>query len=183
MIFNKKKYISTHLKIPEAVQIEKKNNFLVFSGPLGKSKLNLKRIDSSGEAAISILSNDQKINIITLSKSLNGLIKTLITNKIQGVSRGFLIYLKIVGIGYRVTLDANKLILKLGYSHDILYKLPNSVKAFLLDPSLFCLFGIDKNQITQIAAKIRDLRKPSVYKGKGIRFLNEQIVLKTGKRK
>ena len=104
-------------------------------------------------------------------------------NKIQGVSRGFLLYLKIIGIGYRVLLQNNKLIFKLGYSHDIIYKLPSSIKVFLMDPTLFCLFGIDKNQITQIAAKLRGLRKPSVYKGKGIRLLNETIALKIGKRK
>ena len=103
----------------------------------------------------------------------------------QGISRGFLIYLKIVGIGYRANLLENiqTLFLKLGYSHDIIYKIPSSIRVFLLVPTLICLFGVDKNQITQIAAQIRKLRGPTVYKGKGIRILNEKVVLKAGKRK
>ena len=101
----------------------------------------------------------------------------------EGISRGFLIYLKIVGIGYRAHLEQNTLFLKLGYSHDIIYNIPSSIKIFLLDPTLLCLFGIDKNQLTQIASNLRKLRKPSVYKGKGIRLLNEKINIKTGKRK
>jgi len=178
-----KKYIPITIKIPDIVKVKKLNHFLIFSGPLGNSKLNLKKMDNFGSIAIRVLENENIIEVITISKSLNGLLKTLIINKIQGVSRGYLIYLKIIGIGYRASIQQDKLILKLGYSHDILYKLPTSIKAFLIDPTLFCLFGIDKNQITQIAAKIRNLRKPSVYKGKGIRLINEQIPLKAGKRK
>lgn len=183
MDLNKHKYIHTSLKIPENVTIEKNHEFLIFSGPLGKTKLNLKKIDVFGSAAVFISQEKKTLEILTLSKSFNGLLKTLVLNKIQGVSRGFLLYLKIIGIGYRVLLQNNKLIFKLGYSHDIIYKLPSSIKVFLMDPTLFCLFGIDKNQITQIAAKLRGLRKPSVYKGKGIRLLNETIALKIGKRK
>ena len=73
--------------------------------------------------------------------------------------------------------------LKLGYSHDIIYKIPSSIKLFLLDPTLICFFSVDKNQVTQIAAKIRNLRRPSAYKGKGIRLINEKILLKQGKKK
>ena len=69
------------------------------------------------------------------------------------------------------------------FRSDIVYKIPSSIRVFLLDPTLLCLFGIDKNQITQIAAQIRNLRRPTVYKGKGIRLLNEKILLKAGKRK
>ena len=99
------------------------------------------------------------------------------------MTRGFLIYLKIIGIGYRASLNNNTLLLKLGYSPDIIYQIPQSIKLFLLDPTVICLFGIDKNQITQIAAKIRHLRRPSVYKGKGIRLINEKILVKQGKKK
>ena len=98
-------------------------------------------------------------------------------------SHNFLIYLKIVGIGYRAHLEKNSLFFKLGYSHDIIYNIPESVKIFLVDPTLLCIFGIDKNQVSQIASKLRNLRKPSVYKGKGIRFIDEKIKIKAGKRK
>jgi large subunit ribosomal protein L6 len=177
-----KQYLS-EIKIPENIKIERKDNLLFFSGPLGYTVLNLQKTDPHGCSALSINKDSTKLKLITNSKSYHGLLKSLIQHKIQGMNRGFLIYLKIVGIGYRAHLENNTLFFKLGYSHDVLYKVPTSIRVFLLDPTLICLFGIDKNQVTQIAAKLRDLRKPSVYKGKGIRLLNENIFLKTGKRK
>ena len=180
---NIKKQYEITIKIPENITLEKKENSLLFSGPLGNSSINFKKIDPMGLCGISLNLNNQELKFITHSKSFYGLFKTLIENKLQGVSRGFLIYLKIIGIGYRAHLENNTLYLKLGYSHDIIYKMPSSIKIFLLEPTLICLFGIDKNQITQVAAKIRDLRRPSVYKGKGIRLAQENIILKAGKRK
>jgi large subunit ribosomal protein L6 len=179
---NQKQY-NSEIKIPENISIKLQNNLLFFSGPLGSTVLNLTKIDPLGSSGLKIDKNSNTLTLITATKSFHGLLTSLIQNKIQGMSRGFLIYLKIVGIGYRAHLEKNNLFLKLGYSHDILYKIPSSIKIFLLDPTLICLFGIDKNQVTQIAAKLRDLRKPSVYKGKGIRLLDEKIFLKTGKRK
>lgn len=178
-----KKYYQTIIKIPQGVTVKKNNNILIFSGPLGTTKLNLQKIDPIGIGSIFLDIQKNTLKIRTLSKSFFGLFKNLLQNKLQGVSRGFLVYLRIVGIGYRAHIENKTLFMKLGYSHDILYKIPESVRIFLLEPTLLCLFGIDKNQITQVAAKIRQLRKPSVYKGKGIRLLNEKIVLKAGKRK
>lgn len=178
-----KKYYQTMIKIPQGVTVKKNNNILLFSGPLGTTILNLQKIDPIGIGSIFLDIQNNNLQIRTLSKSFFGLFKSLLQNKLQGVSRGFLVYLRIVGIGYRAHIENKTLFMKLGYSHDILYKIPESVRIFLLEPTLLCLFGIDKNQITQVAAKIRQIRKPSVYKGKGIRLLNEKIVLKAGKRK
>lgn len=204
-----KKQYSAVINIPDNVDIKKIDNILYFQGPLGKTALHLKKIDPKGLAGVLIQTNENKssaVKIITTSKAFYGLLKSIIYNKLQGVSRGFLIYLKIVGIGYRANLVQNEsskffdlnqrskinsikiepnqtLFLKLGYSHDIVYKIPPSIRVFLLDPTLISLFGVDKNQITQIAAQIRNLRRPTVYKGKGIRLLNENILLKAGKRK
>ena len=179
----KQKNYTFQIKIPENVTVKKEANILFFSGPLGSTGINLEKIDPTGSNSISINTNSSTLNILTSSKSSLGLLKKIILNKIQGITRGFLIYLRIVGIGYRAHLEKNTLFLKLGYSHDIIYNVPSSIKIFLLEPTLLCLFGIDKNQLTQIATKLRSLRKPSVYKGKGIRLLNEKINLKTGKRK
>lgn len=170
-------------QIPQKVTIEKKGDLLKFSGPLGSTYLNLNKIDPNGLGGISLNSNKNQLELLSPSKSFFGLFKKLIENKIRGITRGFLVYLKIIGIGYRASLQDENLVLKLGYSHDILYKIPSSVRLFLIEPTVICLFGIDKNQITQIATKIRDLRKPSVYKGKGIRLINEKILLKQGKKK
>ena len=179
----KQKNYITEIQIPENVFVSKQQDTLVFSGPLGSTAINLKKIDPFGSTGISLNQNATCISLITDSKSYQGLLKKIFLNKIQGVTRGFLLYLKIVGIGYRASLQNNTLLLKLGYSHDLMYNIPPSIKIFLIDSTLLCLFGIDKNQVTQIASNLRKLRKPSVYKGKGIRLLNEKIQIKTGKRK
>ena len=176
-----KKNYTFEIIIPENISIKKQNTTLVFSGPLGTTGIDLKKIDPTGLSAIFL--TETSLKILTPSKSYAGLFKKIFLNKIQGVTRGFLIYLKIVGIGYRAYLEKNSLFFKLGYSHDSIYNIPDSVKIFLVDPTLLCIFGVDKNQVSQIASKLRNLRKPSVYKGKGIRFLDEKIHLKTGKRK
>lgn len=170
-------------QIPDKVIIEKKHNLLKFSGPLGSTYLNLKKIDPTGLGGISFNNEKKQLELLSPSKSFFGLFKKLIENKIIGVTRGFLIYIKIIGIGYRASLQNGHLFLKLGYSHDIIYKIPSSIKLFLLDPTLVCFFSVDKNQVTQIAAKIRNLRRPSAYKGKGVRLINEKILLKQGKKK
>lgn len=170
-------------QLPETVIIEKQNNLLKFSGPLGSSSLNLTKIDPHGLGGICLSLEKRQLELISPSKAFFGLFKKLLENKMRGVTRGFLVYLKIRGIGYRATLTTTHLLLKLGYSHDIVYKIPSSVQLFLIDPTVICVFGLDKNQITQIAAKIRNLRRPSVYKGKGIRFINEKILVKQGKKK
>lgn len=179
----KQKTYTLEIQFPENVNIERNQDILVFSGPLGSTGIHLKKVDPLGSSALLIQKDLRSIRIITQSKASQGLLKKLFLNKIQGVTRGFLVYLKIIGIGYRASLQKNTLSLKLGYSHDLLYNLPESIKIFLLDPTLLCLFGIDKNQVTQVASKLRALRKPSAYKGKGIRLLDEKIALKTGKRK
>nr|YP_009720817.1 ribosomal protein L6 [Chlorella vulgaris]QGN75006.1 ribosomal protein L6 [Chlorella vulgaris]USG56565.1 ribosomal protein L6 [Chlorella vulgaris] len=170
-------------QLPETVIVEKKDHVLHFYGPLGKNYINLNKADPRGLGAISLNSEKNQLELLSSCKSFFGLFQKLIENKIKGVTRGFLIYLKIVGIGYRASLNQNTLLLKLGYSHDLIYTIPSSIKVFLLDSTLICLFGLDKNQTTQIAAKIRNLRRPSAYKGKGIRLVNEKVLVKQGKKK
>ena len=187
------------INLPENVKIEKKDETLFISGPLGITELNLKKLDPNGIGAISLEKKQENNNFSTLVENKNdklffctnckaffGLVSSLIKNKIYGVTRGFLVYIRIVGVGYRAQLEGletQSLSLKLGFSHDIKFKLPFSIRAFLLEPTLICIYGIDKNQVTQIACKIRQIKVPSVYKGKGIRFLNENINLKAGKRR
>ena len=122
----------------------------------------------------------------TNCKSFFGCVSSIIQNKIYGVTRGFLIYIRIIGVGYRAQLQGIEnqiLYLKVGFSHDIKFEVPKAVRAFLLEPTLICLYGVDKNQLTQTASKIKKIKIPSVYKGKGIRLVNEKIILKTGKKR
>jgi len=103
----------------------------------------------------------------------------------QGVTKGFYVQLRIVGIGYRAALspDGRTLTLKLGHSHDCAYALPPSLRAVVPEPTLVGLWGLDKNQVTQAAANVIALRRPSPYKGKGVRVEGTSVKLKPGKRK
>lgn len=120
-----------------------------------------------------------------------GILNSIYLQRISGVSRGYLTYLRVVGIGFRVFFHSKKentnlgnmLTFKLGFSHLVKVQIPNSIQVFLPEPTLICLYGLDKNQVTQIAAKIQQIKKPSVYKGKGIRLLDVPVRLKTGKKK
>ena len=188
------------INLPENVKIERRKKSLFISGPLGFTELNLKKLDPNGIGAISLEKNENINNLATLmptktthkllfctnSKAFFGCVSSLIQNKIHGVTRGFLVYIRIIGVGYRAQLegfDKQHLYLKLGFSHDIKFELPKSIRAFLLEPTLICIYGIDKNQVTQTASKIKQIKVPSVYKGKGIRLAHETIYLKAGKRR
>ena len=115
------------------------------------------------------------------------ILKKMVSNKIQGVSSGFALTLKIKGVGFRVKKiqrgEKQSLVFKMGYSHQVEYQLPESVFAFVFGQTVFCLFGLNKNQVSQVAHKIQEIRQPDIYKGKGIRFANQEVRVKEGKRK
>ncbi|MBE0661937.1 MAG: 50S ribosomal protein L6 [Bacteroidales bacterium] len=118
-------------------------------------------------------------------KSMHGLYRSLIWNMVKGVSEGFKITQELVGVGYKVTNNGNVLELALGYSHNIVMELPEEIKVQTItergkNPTII-LECADKQLIGQVAAKIRSLRKPEPYKGKGIRFAGEEIRKKAGK--
>jgi len=120
------------------------------------------------------------------AKRARSLIKTicsLIKNEILGVSQGYLLHLDIVGIGYKVTINKQLLYFKLGFSHKIKYELPDNVRAFSTKANHLCLYSISWSMLKQTAAKIKALKNPEPYKGKGIRYRGEIINLKIGKRK
>lgn len=117
------------------------------------------------------------------AKAKKSIISSLYEQKIQGVSRGYFTYLRLFGVGYRVFLVKDILTFKLGFSHFVKIKIPASIRVFLPEPTLICFYGLDKNQVTQIAAKVQQIKPPSPYKGKGIRVLDTQIKLKIGKKK
>jgi len=113
--------------------------------------------------------------------SLHGLSRTLIANMVHGVTEGFSKELKIVGIGYRATLSGKVLNLLLGYSHPIKYNIPEQVAIEVTKDNRIIVQGIDKQKVGQVAAEIRDFRRPEPYKGKGVRYVDEQIRTKVGK--
>lgn len=118
-------------------------------------------------------------------RAMHGLYRSLIANMVQGVTEGYKRELELVGVGYRAAVTGQTLDLALGYSHNIIFELPKEIQASATaekgkNPKLF-LEGIDKQLIGQIAAKIRSLRKPEPYKGKGVRFAGEVVRRKAGK--
>lgn len=201
-----KKYES-QISIPNGVKIEKKEQFLIFSGVLGVTKLDLTKIDPMGLGGIRISKDEKTLFVFGRLKPFFYSLKSLLTNKIRGVTVGFLVSLRLVGVGYRAFLEKNKeksenqrlreqslslllpdrgkdvLNFKCGYSHNLKYKFPSSVRPFLLEPTSLLLFGIDKNQVSQVGHIIRSFKVPERYKGKGIRFTTERVTLLKGKRK
>jgi large subunit ribosomal protein L6 len=114
------------------------------------------------------------------NRSKHGLMRTLVSNMIQGVSKGFEKKLEINGVGYRVAMAGNGLKMNLGFSHDVNYTLPTGISA-AVEQNIITISGIDKQQVGQVAAEIRALKKPEPYKGKGIKYVGERIIRKSGK--
>jgi len=115
------------------------------------------------------------------SRALHGLSRTLIANMITGVTEGYTKSLEIVGVGYRVQARGGDLEFALGFSHPVLVKAPEGITFTVEAPTRFKVSGIDKQQVGEVSAKIRKLRRPDPYKGKGVRYQGEQITLKEGK--
>ncbi|PID53970.1 MAG: 50S ribosomal protein L6 [Micrococcales bacterium] len=115
------------------------------------------------------------------SRSLHGLTRTLIANMVEGVTNGYTKRLEIVGTGYRVQARGNNLELSLGYSHPISVEAPEGITFGVEGPGKLSVSGIDKQQVGEVAANIRKLRKPDPYKGKGVRYEGERIRRKAGK--
>jgi len=112
-----------------------------------------------------------------------GTIRAIINNIVKGVSDGFVKSLEINGVGYRAHIKSNYLILNLGYSHEISYLIPSGINIVCKKPTLIDIKGIDLQLVGQVASKIRSFRKPEPYKGKGIKYVNEIIFRKEGKKK
>lgn len=120
--------------------------------------------------------NDEREN-----KALHGLARTLIFNMVHGVTEGYVKKLEIVGTGYRVVAKGTDLEFALGYSHPIVVKAPEGITFQVESPTKFSVSGIDKQQVGEVAANIRKLRKPEPYKGKGVRYADETVLRKAGK--
>lgn len=114
------------------------------------------------------------------NRSKHGLMRTLINNMVVGVSNGFSKQLEINGVGYRVAQAGTNLKLNLGFSHDIMFAIPAGIQA-AIDQNVITISGIDKQQVGQVAADIRKLKKPEPYKGKGVKYVGERIIRKSGK--
>jgi len=170
------------VKIPSGVIAEKKGTHTLFvKGPKGE-------LTSTFHPRIKIELANGEIKCLrdTESKqdrSLQGLSRTIIQNMMEGVTKGFEKKLEVIGVGYRVAIQGTKLVLNLGHSHPIDYTIPKGIKIETdkEKKNILIVSGTDKQQIGEVAAKIRSYRKPEPYKGKGIKYMDEHIVRKAGK--
>jgi large subunit ribosomal protein L6 len=167
------------IEIPKGVTVVLDGNVVKVKGPKGELQKtihpNIKVEMKDSEIELK-RSDDLKIN-----RALHGLSRALINNMILGVSQEFKKTLDIVGVGYKVELKGSNLLLNIGYSHPIYFLPPAGIKLEAPTPTQIVISGIDKQLVGQVAAKIRAIRKPEPYKGKGIKYSNEQILRKAGK--
>lgn len=177
------------VKIPSKIHVSLENSHLIFTGPLGKISLDLKKHDTLGECFFSIGSNTptgQLLNISTTQpkgKILLNSLTSLISQYFTGLSQGFLVTLECIGIGYKVQLVKNILQLKVGFSHGVDFTVPTDVQVFLPKANTICLFGVDKKRLYQIAAQLQSVKIPDSYKGKGLKLAHTKLSLKEGKKK
>ncbi|MDD2396930.1 MAG: 50S ribosomal protein L6 [Tissierellia bacterium] len=168
------------VNIPVNVEVNiDKNNFAVVKGPKGQLEQQLPKI-------INIEIDGAEITVSRESeakeyRSLHGLTRTLINNMVTGVTEGYQKTLEIVGVGYRAQKQGNKLILNLGLSHPVEMEDPQGIETVVEGTNKIIVKGIDKQQVGNYAAIIRDWRRPEPYKGKGIKYSNEVVRRKAGK--
>lgn len=125
----------------------------------------------------------RRTNDSTLARAVSGTTRALVNNMVNGVARGFEKKLTIIGVGYRVAVQGKKLNLTLGYSHPIVYDIPNGITIEAPDQTNLVVKGADKQLVGQVAAEIRAFRSPEPYKGKGVRYVDEVVVKKEAKKK
>jgi large subunit ribosomal protein L6 len=166
------------IAIPSGVTITVHDHLIQVNGPKG----NLERPSMSGvkvshkdDQLIVERANDEASN-----RAKHGLMRSLLNNMVTGVSQGFEKKLEINGVGYRVSQQGADLKFNLGFSHDVMYKVPAGTNV-AIDQNVITITGIDKQQVGQVAAEIRSLKKPEPYKGKGIKYVDERIIRKSGK--
>ncbi len=167
------------VKILKGVKVEKSGDNITVTGPKGSLKLYVNPIIKSEikEDEIQFMRGSD----LKREKSLHGLYAILVKNMISGVSEGFSKKLELVGIGYRAEIKQGLLFLNLGFSHPIMFSSPEGIKIETLKDTTIEISGIDKQLVGLVAAKIRSLKKPEPYKGKGIKYEGEFIRRKAGK--
>ena len=167
------------ITIPKGVKVEVNINKIKVSGEKGT-------LERSFHSDIPIKIEKDKIYVSRTSeskfhRSLHGLTRSLINNMVKGVSLGFEKVLEIQGVGYRATLENGKMVIQIGYSHPIKVEPPEGIEFEVEKQKIIKIRGIDNQLVGETAAKIRILRKPEPYKGKGIRYIDEVVKRKIGK--
>ena len=172
-----------NISIPEKVKIVLTGNLLNVEGPLGKKTLNIDtnvfelKIDEGKSVSI------KPKNLNQDTKRLWGMNRSLRNNAIIGISKGYSKTLELSGVGYRASIKGKQLSMQLGFSHDVNFDIPDSVKIIVEKQTIVKISGSDKQEVGMIASKIKSFRPPEPYKGKGIKEQGQYILRKEGKKK
>lgn len=167
--------------LPQGVEIVLAAGFISVKGPLGS-------INFASNPSVIVKSESGSITCEAIegadnANALSGTVRAIVANMVTGVSKGFERKLNLVGVGYRAQAQGETLNLTLGFSHPVSHKMPAGVKCETPTQTEIVIKGVDKQQVGQVAAEIRAYRKPEPYKGKGVRYSDEVIVLKETKKK
>lgn len=167
--------------IPAGVDVQVSGQDVAIKGKLGA--LTTKIVDD-----VTVAHADGKISVqprgeSKRSRQMWATSRTLVANMVKGVSEGYTVNLEINGVGYRAAVQGSDLVMQLGFSHDVKYPIPEGIAIKCDKPTAIAISGIDKQKVGQVAAEIRGWKKPEPYKGKGIKYANETILRKEGKKK
>jgi len=167
--------------VPQGVDANLNGRDLTVKGPKGQLALTLMdEVDvklENGEISVSPIGNTKR------ARSMWGMQRTLVNNLVEGVTDGFSKTLELNGVGYRAAMKGKNIQLQLGYSHDVEFEVPEGIDVKCPNQTTIVISGIDKQKVGQVAAEIREWRKPEPYKGKGIKYSDEYIFRKEGKKK
>jgi len=166
------------ISIPAGVTVDVSNNVVTVKGPKGE-------LSTKINENITVEINENELKLTRRNdnfKQFHGTANALINNMIKGVTVGFSKKLECVGVGYRFQLSGKKLVVKAGYSHDVNVEIPEGITLEVPSNTELFVKGIDKQLVGKFAAEIRDIRTPEPYKGKGIRYTDEHVRLKEGKK-
>ena len=167
------------LEVPKGVDVKVASGVVRVKGPKGElSKSIHPRISvqvENGRVRVGRSSEDKA------DKALHGMVRNEIKNMVEGVSQGYERVLEITGVGFRAQVQGKKLLMSLGYTHQIEFPLPSGIDAAIDKQTVVTLRGVDKQLVGQTAAKIRAMREPEPYKGKGVKYAGERIIRKEGK--
>jgi large subunit ribosomal protein L6 len=169
------------ITVPAGAEVQINPGLITVKGPLGTLTHNLHPLISLKQDAgqLFVGRNDESRE----SNALSGTTRAIVNNMVNGVTKGFERKLNLVGVGYRAAAQGTTLKLQLGFSHDVIYQLPEGVKAETPTQTEILIKGSNKQQVGQVAAEVRSYRSPEPYKGKGVRYSDEVVIIKETKKK
>jgi large subunit ribosomal protein L6 len=169
------------IALPQGAEVAIKGDVITVKGPLGT-------ISQPANKLVSVTNDNGTLNLAPTDESreanaMSGTMRALVANMVHGVTKGFERKLTLVGVGYRAQAQGDKLNLSLGFSHPVVHQMPEGVKAETPSQTEIVIKGIDKQKVGQTAAEVRGYRPPEPYKGKGVRYSDEVVILKETKKK